>query len=94
MHTAKLTVIVCSYHNYGIVQQSSELNFSASRMPQMQPVHYILCVLAAVIVVCYKALPLCAQDAKFSIAIAVDTAYYLCVLHRVNILSWKTFLYS
>ena len=58
----------------------------------MQSVHYILCVLAAVIVVCCIALPLCAQDATFSIAFAVDTAY--CCVCYIGSTYWAGRLFS
>ena len=49
--------------SYGTMQEMMQLSLefvlAASRMPQGKPVYYVLCVAAAVIVMCCIALQLC-----------------------------------
>ena len=54
--------------SYNTMQLSSEVVLAASRIPQEKPVYYVLYVTAAVIVMCWIALPLYGQVMLYSIA--------------------------
>ena len=62
--------------SYGTVQLSSEFALAASRMSQEKPIHYVMCVAAAVIGMCCTALPLCIRG----LIIICVTACKICCL--------------